>query len=633
MKEKKETPEERLKTRALDAYKKQKSDMDTLGLERTKANEYFLGSPRPDDVKGRSKVVSRDVFEIILWQLTDFVRIFLSGNQVVECRPQGPEDADIAELMEDKANFDFLKSNQGFKILYQFAFDALLNKLGCVKYFWNRYYEYKFHKYYDVPESYYVDLKAQKIAGLENPKELKEKHVFDKVEKVSEMLVDPMTGMPVQEATYNIKCRERIRKSHPVIVNVPPEEISYDINMKDRSDPEHVIIHRMKIHKRKLKKYGFTEDDVAEQVEKFTNQDTETQSRFADIGGLSFLMDEKDSDFVYLNECYLYDFDEDGNPIPKIVPIVGDQCGTIQDNEYGVPNFAFITPFMLAHRLLGLSSFNMGSDIQDVQTAFLRIILDHGYYQNNGVSVINQYRVNMSGLNDGKKPGLNLTMKYDVSPNDCIASLPSNSLDSSITNTYSKLMPMVKGARTGVTQFSQGLDPKAIANRTSGGVSQQMSASQGPRELIFRIFAETGVKDLFQGIVDMNMDFFDMEQAIQINGKWQTIDPGRLQGRGKIDVSIDVGIGTGTKREQFNNIMSMMQAYAGAAKVLGPMMPQVAGIEELKNMFRKSWTLVGFKNTDEFVLPKGQGGVIGNPVGAGINPENREGQPIQNAPG
>jgi hypothetical protein len=192
---------------------------------------------------------------------------------------------------------------------------------------------------------------------------------------------------------------------------------------------------------------------------------------------------------------------------------------------------------------------------------------------------------------------------------------------------------MVKGARTGVTQFSQGLDPKAIANRTSGGVSQQMSASQGPRELIFRIFAETGVKDLFQGIVDMNMDFFDMEQAIQINGKWQTIDPGRLQGRGKIDVSIDVGIGTGTKREQFNNIMSMMQAYAGAAKVLGPMMPQVAGIEELKNMFRKSWTLVGFKNTDEFVLPKGQGGVIGNPEGSGINPENRQSQPIQNAPG
>lgn len=623
MKKEKETTEERLKRRALEAYKKYQGDMTEQNNLRSVANDYFLGAPRKDDVKGRSTAISRDVFEIILWQLSDFVRIFLGGNHVVECRPQEQQDADISELIEDKVNFDMLKTNNGYKILYQFAFDAFLNKIGIVKYYWKRYYEYRFHRYYNAPESYVGDLKSQKIQGLKDGEGYKDRHIFDEIKLVSEEQRDPITGAVIQEAMFNVKCRERVRKSHPVAVNVPPEEFIYDVRMKDIEDPEHVIIHRMKVHKNALSKYGFSEDDIEEQAEYLSSSDSEMQSRFSDIGGLGFLTDDKDSDYVYVNECYLYDYDEEGNPIPKIVPIVGNKTGIIQDNEYGRPNFAIITPFMLSHRMTGLSTYDMASDIQDTQTKFLRMIIDNGHYQNNGVQIVNQYRVNMSPLVDGKKPGMKLTLKYDVSPNDCVANVPSPELPPVLNNIYTKIMPMVKGARTGITPLTQGLDTKSIVNRTSGGVGQHLSSAQGPRELMFRTFAETGIRDLFQGFVDMNLKFFDMEQAIEVNGKWQTVDPRRLEGRGKIDVSIDVGIGTGTKREQFNSMMMMFDRYAGMVKALGPRMPEVADIEEVKNITRKSWQLLGFKNTDEFVKPKGNtalamGGGVG--VAPGIPP-------------
>lgn len=617
--EEKTTTEELLKKKVLDAYAKNIKEMTNLSSSRQTANDYFLGAPRSDDVKGRSKVISRDVFEIILWQLTDFVRIFLSGTQVVECRPQEGRDADISELLEDKINFDMLKLNKGFKILYQFAFDAFLNKVGVVKYWWKRYYEYRFHKYPSVSASYVRDMMNARVGGLDNINEVKEKHIFDKIEKVSDEVVDPLTGAVIQEAVYNVQCRERVRMSHPVAVNIPPEEFIYDVRMKDIEDTEYVIIHRMKIHKRSVSKYGFDQEDIEGEIKRFSEADAEIQSRFSDIGGINFITDDKDSDYVYVNECHIYDFDEEGNPIPKILFLIGNTVGKIEDNEYGRPNFAVITPFMLAHRMTGLSSYDMSSDIQDVQTAFLRMILDNGYYQNNGVQIVNQYRVNLAPLAEGKKPGMKLTMKYDVSPNDCIADIKSPELPASITNTYTKIMPMVKGARTGITPLTQGLDTKSIINRTSGGVSQHVSSAQGPRELIFRTFAETGIKDLFQGFVDMNLKFFDMEQAIEVNGNWINIDPRKLEGRGKIDVSIDVGIGTGTKREQFNNIMMMFDRYGGMAKILGPAMVRVAGLEELKNMVRKSWQLIGFKNTDEFVLPKANkimgGGIVGNQPG------------------
>jgi hypothetical protein len=255
--------------------------------------------------------------------------------------------------MQEKLNFDFKKLNTGFKILFQFFQDALLHKVGTVKYFWKREYKYKFHKYYGITQSELNYMKSQVIAGLDDPKKTVPLHIFDKEELVDEGGID-MTGMLI-EPTYNARCRERIRMSYPVAVNVPPEEISFNIDMKDRSDPDGVIIHRIKIHKRKLKDYGFTEDDISEEVAAFDSGFTEKESRFADLGGLGFVTDDKDSDFVYLNECYLYDFDEEGNPIPKIVPIIGRKTGKIQDNEYGVPNFAFITPFIISHRMVGPS--------------------------------------------------------------------------------------------------------------------------------------------------------------------------------------------------------------------------------------------------------------------------------------
>lgn len=636
-----ESQDEKLKNRILNALKKNKPKMKEFSNERIKANNYFYGEPDGKEVEGRSKVISRDVFEVILWQLTDMVRIFLSGQRVAEVSPQGADDIKKAKLMEEKINFDFLKSNPGFKILVQFFMDALLHRLGVVKWFWCREYKYKSHKYYNISQGAYNDLLNEKIGSLDNVNKLEPKHIIDKVEQVEAgglsnkgVLVEP---------TYNIFCREKIRKSYPKAVNVPLEEISFNIDMKDRTDPEGVIVHQMRVHKRRLKEYGFDEDDADNEVREFENANAEIQSRFADLGGLGFITDDKDSGFVFLNECYIYDFDESGIPIPKIAYILGNKIGKIQDNEYGAPNFAFITPIILAHRLVGLSTFNTVSDIQEVQTAFLRMILDNGYYQNNGVSIINQYRVDMSAASEGVRPGLKLTMLYDADPNTCIANLPAKPLPAQIVNVHTKIMPEARAGRTGVNRFMQGMDTRSLINRTAGGVNTQMAASQGPRELIARGFAETGVKDIFQGFSDMNIDFLDMEQAMLINKEWVLLakedryNTNPTSGEkvlvaqgiaGNYDITIDVGIGVGTKQDIFNRLMGMLDRYGAIVKTVGPeISQQIFTIEQFKNGLREGWELSGFKDTNRFVLPENIGGVNGN--GTGVIPENRERLPIQ----
>lgn len=623
---------ERLKERALSAYKKYRPEMDTLANERIKANDYFFGDPDIlEYAKGTSKAVSKDLYETILWQLTDFVRIFLSGENVIELRPENEEDVEGAKLMEQKINFDFLRLNEGFKVLYQFALDAYLYRLGVVKYFWKREYEYKYHTYYGMSLSELNFHKSQMVGGLDDARKQVERYIIDEETLVSEGGIG-LDGILI-EPTFDIVCRERIRKSYPCAVNVPPEEISFNYNMKDRTDVDGVIIHRIKIHKRKLKEYGFDEDDIVKHIDEFENNSQELQSRFSDIGGLSFITDDAESDFVYVNECYLYDFDKDGNPIPMIVHIVGNKVGKVQINKYGKPNFAFVTPFILSHRMLGLSTYNNVEDIQDIQTAFLRMHLNNGYFQNNDTHIVNQFRVNTKSMADGKRPGLLMNMLIDSDPNSCIAALPTKPLAPTISNIYTKIMPESKGKRTGYTPFSMGMDPKALINRTSGGVSQHMNASQGPRELMNRCFAETGIKDLFQAFVDMNIDFFDQETSVRLNNKWITIQPGMLHG--KYDVSIDVGIGTGTKQDVFNRLMAMFDRYSAIVGALGPMTMQIFGFEEVKNILREGWELSGFKNTSKFVLPENVGGMpVGQPPGIGQpNPAGAAVPPASGMPG
>lgn len=597
----KENPNEKLKKRALDAYKHYRTDMDKLAAERIKANKYYYGEPRGDEVEGRSKLISRDVYEIIEAQMPSLMRIFYGGQRVVEVTPVGEDDVLKAPLMEEKINFDFQKSNKGFKILYQFFKDALLHRLGVVAYCWDKTPKWKFHEYDSVSHTYYMDLKN----GLYG------EHIIDKAEEIREG-IKGIDETWIVEPLYNISCRERIKQSRPLFTNVPLEDISFDIDMKDAEDPEVVIIHRIRIHKRKLKEYGFNEDDINDTISKY-DASAELQSRFEDLGGLSFITDDKDTDFVFLYLSYLYDFDDDGNPIPKIVPIVGEKCGTVQVNKYGRPPFCFITPIIIAHRLIGLSTESGARDIQDASTAFLRNIADNAYYQNNGEVIWNPFRATPPGE---RIPGQKTMMTEDGDPRMVAYALPTTPLAPQTVNIYSQILPKIKSRRFGINDFNQGLDPKALATRTSGGISQLMTSSMQPQELLARCFAETGVRDMFVADMQMNIDFLDIEVNLKINKEWRKITRDSINGL--FDISIDVGIGTGSKDMIFNQLINMLNTYGGIANVAGPYVTQIFTPQNIKELLIAAWELLGFKNAKgRFVANDTTGAeTITNPAGA-----------------
>jgi hypothetical protein len=63
--------------------------------------------------------------------------MFTTADNLVGFDPVGPEDQDQAEQESDYVNYVFFKQNPSFEILYTWFFDALVQKNGVVKAWYN----------------------------------------------------------------------------------------------------------------------------------------------------------------------------------------------------------------------------------------------------------------------------------------------------------------------------------------------------------------------------------------------------------------------------------------------------------------------------------------------------------------
>ncbi len=135
-----------------------------LSGERADAMQYYLGDmskdmPAPD---GRSKAVSTDVADTVEGLMPQLMEIFVSGDEVVKFEPTSPDDTAAAEQETDYCNHVFMQINPGFMVLYSFIKDALLQKNGIVKVWWEERTLEERESYYGLTPDAYAILASDK---------------------------------------------------------------------------------------------------------------------------------------------------------------------------------------------------------------------------------------------------------------------------------------------------------------------------------------------------------------------------------------------------------------------------------------------------------------------------------------
>ena len=79
--------------------------------------------------------------------------------------------------------------------------------------------------------------------------------------------------------------------------------------------------------------------------------------------------------------------------------------------------------------------------------------------------------------------------------------------------------------RTGVTRQGQGIDSNALQNQSATAVNQAFTAAQARVKLIARIFAETGIRDLFQLVHATIRKHGEEAQVVRLRNNWVNVDP------------------------------------------------------------------------------------------------------------
>jgi hypothetical protein len=147
--------------------------------------------------------------------------------------------------------------------------------------------------------------------------------------------------------------------------------------------------------------------------------------------------------------------------------------------------------------------------------------------------------------------------------------------------------------RTGITRYNQGLEADSL-NKTATGVSKIMTASQQRLQMIARIMAETGVKDLFKLLLKLVCKHQDKAATIRLRNSWVQFDPRTWSD--EMDASVNVGLGTGDKQELVQNLMLVLNEQKQLMAAGSPMFDQA----KLYNAYRALLKAMNVKGMDLF---------------------------------
>ena len=129
-----------------------------LSEQRRKAMQYYYGQPYGNEIEGRSSVVTTEVKDAVEGILPSLMAIFTTSDEIVRFEAQNPDDEAVAQQATDYVNYIFSRLNNGFLALYCLFKDALLQKNGYVKVYWEDYQEQSKETYEDLDDNQFASL-------------------------------------------------------------------------------------------------------------------------------------------------------------------------------------------------------------------------------------------------------------------------------------------------------------------------------------------------------------------------------------------------------------------------------------------------------------------------------------------
>jgi hypothetical protein len=251
----------------------------------------------------------------------------------------------------------------------------------------------------------------------------------------------------------------------------------------------------------------------------------------------------------------------------------------------------------MPHRAIGRSVAELIMDVQLIKSTLMRQLLDNIYNTNNARVVAVEGQVNLDDLLTNRPGGIVRTRTAGA-----VQPLQVPEVSSSVFPALN-YMDSIKEQRTGISRQSMGLDADALQSTTATAVAAMQAASQGKIEMIARVFAETGVRALFRGILHLVTKYQNKEKIIRLRNQFVPMNPREWESA--YDVQINVGLGTAQRDQQIAFLSQIAQKQEQIIAQFGPQNPMVS-MSQYRNTLAKIAELSGFKDATQFFAPSEQ---------------------------
>lgn len=592
-----------------------------LEQERRRAEYFFLAEAKeelaPPAIEGRSRVVDTTVRDTVLGLEGPLLRTFYGSDNVFEFEETVPGDEPKAKLISEYVNHVFRKKNPGYTIAATWIREALSQKVGVIKVWWDDSDIESREDFFgqtieqvtllmDDPELSLIEQKAYPDEDAAKQQQSMLQQMEQQLAQMAQAAeTNPQAAQQLQGAQaqyaqakalpvpmlYDVSFKRTKKGGRLCIENVPPEEFLISKRAKSiKTSP--FTAHRFKRTVAQLKTSGYTipdplpSDDAGaqfsqERVERMNSLDYDTYA--LDLNSSSSDPSQRE---VWVVESYLQ-VDRDGDGIPEWRKVV--KCGTaiLDDVEFDEPPFVALGSILMPYLLYGLCPADLAIEPQKIKTSLKRSLLDNQYNQVNGRTFALEGQVNLDDLLNNRPGGV-----VRVKRPDAVGPLQQGMGDLAGAMNLAEYFDRETEEATGYTRHSQGGSSEILGTNTADQANIVTNRADMRTESIARYMAETGFRELGLMILKLVCKYQRKAEMVKIGGQWVNIDP--REWTNQFSLEVNVGLGTGNKGQLIQHLMALGQKQVEALQ-LGCATPQ-----NIYAANKRLSSALGFKNGDEF---------------------------------
>ncbi len=537
-----------------------------------------------------------DVWSAVEWLLPSMLKSFFGSNRIISISGVGSEDADRAERVMKLIQWQLTVKNTGYRVFKSWFGDALATNLGILKCYWKRETE-------KVPHQEELDQRA--LIGILQDKNNR----IVSSEPVPDLLSLIGAAPPRAMVAWE---EEKVTTNQPIIEPVRPSDIRFTPDGKTLGECS-MVAHRKVVTIDQLRrdaKRGLYDPEIVEELAREATDELEPSELEKFLNPAAEEQDKTKSERarlrVVLYECYLKsDIDDDGMLEDAIVTVANDKLLRAVENPYGRAPFFDLVPFWDSYQVWGkMGLCEIIQDAQDSHTALLRQMLVSLGLSNQYRSVVDEKAIELEDLLDD-----NMFIRSKGDPRNAFLPLPHPGLNPQNFQFFEYIKSQLE-EWTPITRYNQGLDASSL-NKTATGINMIMTASQQRQEEIVRNFAETGIRDLFRFLIQLNQRYLDQGQIVRLQNEVLEFSPDDLSG--DFDLSVDASSGVGAIDAKVQVLTSYLREMFPAAMQLGAATP-----EQFVMAGRKLLQLMGIEDADKYLIqPMQMGGMPLGGLGAG----------------